>query len=255
MTNLNISELSPPMASSTRPISARSSPASIGGNIGMNPAAPTGSATASPPTIWFGVKMVLVDGTIIDLGGKGLDAGGYDLLGLSVGHEGQLGIVTEATVRLIAKPEGARPVLFGFLTSEEAGSCVADIIASGIIPVAIEFMDKPAIEICEAFAKAGYPLDVGALLIVEVEGSEARDGRHAEGYRRHRSPPWRQHCARMPVGHGSSAHLEGPKIRLRSHWPHCRLYLHGWYRAAQPALLRAEQDLRDHRAPRPARRQ
>jgi glycolate oxidase len=117
--------------------------------------------------------MVLTDGTVIDLGGKGLDAAGYDLLGLVCGHEGQLGIVTEATVRLIAKPEGARPVLFGFETSEEAGSCVADVIASGIIPVAIEFMDKPAIEICEAFAKAGYPLDVGALLIVEVEGSDA----------------------------------------------------------------------------------
>ncbi len=76
-------------------------------------------------------------------------------------------------VRLIAKPEGARPVLFGFDTSEHAGACVADIIGSGIIPVAIEFMDKPAIEICEAFAHAGYPLDVEALLIVEVEGSEA----------------------------------------------------------------------------------
>ncbi|MGO7209045.1 FAD-linked oxidase C-terminal domain-containing protein, partial [Rhizobium ruizarguesonis] len=95
------------------------------------------------------------------------------LLGLVCGHEGQLGIVTEATVRLIAKPEGARPVLFGFESSEEAGACVADVIAAGIIPVAIEFMDKPAIEICEAFAHAGYPLDVGALLIVEVEGSEA----------------------------------------------------------------------------------
>jgi glycolate oxidase len=117
--------------------------------------------------------MVLVDGTVIELGDKGLDAGGYDLLGLVCGSEGQLGVVTEATVRLIAKPEGARPVLFGFDTSEHAGACVSEVIASGIIPVAIEFMDKQAIEICEAFAHAGYPLDVGALLIVEVEGSEA----------------------------------------------------------------------------------
>lgn len=76
-------------------------------------------------------------------------------------------------MRLIAKPEGARPVLFGFDSSEEAGACVADVIGAGIIPVAIEFMDKPAIEICEAFAHAGYPMDVEALLIVEVEGSEA----------------------------------------------------------------------------------
>ena len=69
--------------------------------------------------------------------------------------------------------EGARPVLFGFETSEEAGACVAAIIGAGIIPVAMEFMDKPAIEICEAFAHAGYPLDAGALLIIEVEGSDA----------------------------------------------------------------------------------
>ena len=73
----------------------------------------------------------------------------------------------------MAKPEGARPVLFGFDDSEVAGACVADIIGSGIIPVAIEFMDKPAIDICEAFAGAGYPMDVQALLIIEVEGSDA----------------------------------------------------------------------------------
>jgi glycolate oxidase len=75
-------------------------------------------------------------------------------------------------VRLLAKPEGARPVLFGFDSSEVAGACVADIIGEGIIPVAIEFMDKEAIDICEAFAHAGYPMDVQALLIVEVEGSD-----------------------------------------------------------------------------------
>lgn len=82
-------------------------------------------------------------------------------------------------MRLIAKPEGARPVLFGFASSESAGSCVADIIGSGIIPVAIEFMDRPAIEICEAFAQAGYPLDVEALLIVEVKAPRLRWMRHS----------------------------------------------------------------------------
>ena len=99
-------------------------------------------------------------------------AGGLDLLGLVVGSEGQLGIVTEATVRILRLAEGARPVLFGFPSSESAGACVAAIIAAGIIPVAIEFMDKLAIEITEAFAHAGYPLDVEAMLIVEVEGSQ-----------------------------------------------------------------------------------
>lgn len=144
----------------------------IGGNIGMNSGGAHCLKYGVTTNNLLGVTMVLVDGSVIELGGKHLDAGGLDLLGLICGSEGQLGIVTEATVRLIAKPEGSRPVLFGFPTSEEAGSCVADVIGAGIIPVAIEFMDKPAIEICEAFAHAGYPLDVGALLIVEVEGSE-----------------------------------------------------------------------------------
>ena len=145
----------------------------IGGNIAMNSGGAHCLKYGVTTNNLLGVKMVLVDGTVIELGGKALDAPRLDLLGLVCGSEGQLGVVTEATVRLIAKPEGARPVLFGFDSSEEAGACVADIIGAGIIPVAIEFMDKPAIEICEAFAQAGYPMDVEALLIVEVEGSEA----------------------------------------------------------------------------------
>jgi glycolate oxidase len=145
----------------------------IGGNIGMNSGGAHCLKYGVTTNNLLGVKLVLIDGTIVDLGGKALDAGGLDLLAVVCGSEGQLGIVTEATVRLIARPEGARPVLFGFDTSEEAGACVADVIGAGIIPVAIEFMDKPAIEICEAFAQAGYPMDVEALLIVEVEGSEA----------------------------------------------------------------------------------
>ena len=119
----------------------------------------------------LGLKMVLIDGEIVDIGGAHLDAAGYDLLGLLIGSEGQFGIVTEATVRILRSPEGARPMLLGFDSSETAGQCVSAIIGAGIIPVAIEFMDKPAIQVCEAFAKAGYPLDVEALLIIEVEGS------------------------------------------------------------------------------------
>jgi len=115
----------------------------------------------------------MLDGTVLDIGGEHLDAPGYDLLGLVCGSEGQIGIITEAVVRILPKPEGARPVLFGFETAESAGECVASIIAAGLVPVAMEFMDKLAIEICEAFAKAGYPMDVAALLIIEVEGSEA----------------------------------------------------------------------------------
>ncbi|MQB08449.1 FAD-binding protein [Agrobacterium sp. ICMP 6402] len=173
VTNLSISDAAGAEGFFYAPDPSSQLACTIGGNIGMNSGGAHCLKYGVTTNNLLGVKMVLVDGTVLELGGKHLDADGYDLLALVCGSEGQLGIVTEATVRLIAKPEGARPVLFGFETSEEAGSCVADIIGAGIIPVAIEFMDKPAIEICEAFAHAGYPLDVGALLIVEVEGSEA----------------------------------------------------------------------------------
>jgi glycolate oxidase len=181
VTNLSISEAVAADGFFYAPDPSSQLACTIGGNIGMNSGGAHCLKYGVTTNNLLGVKLVLVDGTVVDLGGKHLDAAGYDLLGLVCGSEGQLGIVTEATVRLIAKAEGARPVLFGFATSEEAGACVADIIASGIIPVAIEFMDKPAIEICEAFAKAGYPLDVGALLIVEVEGSEEEMDTMLEG--------------------------------------------------------------------------
>lgn len=145
----------------------------IGGNIAMNSGGAHCLKYGVTTNNVLGVTLVTMAGDIVEIGGDHLDAAGYDLLGLIVGSEGQLGIVTEATVRILRAAEGARPVLFGFPTSEQAGSAVAAIIGAGIVPVAMEFMDKPAIEICEAFAKAGYPLDVEALLIIEVEGSDA----------------------------------------------------------------------------------
>ncbi|MFY8116103.1 MAG: FAD-linked oxidase C-terminal domain-containing protein [Rhabdaerophilum sp.] len=144
----------------------------IGGNIGMNSGGAHCLKYGVTTNNILGVTLVLVDGTVVEIGGEAMDAPGYDLLGLVCGSEGQLGIITEATVRILRAAEGARPVLFGFPTSEQAGQAVAAIIAAGIVPVAMEFMDKPAIEICEAFAKAGYPMDVEALLIIEVEGSD-----------------------------------------------------------------------------------
>jgi glycolate oxidase len=144
----------------------------IAGNIAMNSGGAHCLKYGVTTNNLLGVTMVLMDGTVVELGGAHLDAGGYDLLGLVCGSEGQLGIVTEATLRILRRPEGARPVLMGFDSSEVAGACVADIIKAGVLPVAIEFMDRPCIRACEAFAHAGYP-DVEALLIVEVEGSEA----------------------------------------------------------------------------------
>lgn len=144
----------------------------IAGNIGMNSGGAHCLKYGVTTNNLLGVRAVLLDGTIIDVGGPYLDSAGLDLLGLICGSEGQLCLITEATVRILRKAEGARPVLFGFDSAETAGECVAAIIGSGIIPVAMEFMDKQAIAIVEDFAKAGYPLDCEAVLIIEVEGSD-----------------------------------------------------------------------------------
>ena len=144
----------------------------IAGNIAMNSGGAHCLKYGVTTNNLLGVTMVLMDGTVVELGGAHLDAGGLDLLGVICGSEGQLGVVTEATLRILRKPEGARPVLMGYDSNEVAGQVVSDIIKAGILPVAIEFMDRPCIEACEAFAKAGYPM-CEALLIVEVEGSPA----------------------------------------------------------------------------------
>jgi len=120
----------------------------------------------------LGVTLVTMKGEIVRIGGPYADAGGLNLLGIVCGSEGQLGVVTEATLRILARPEGARPVMIGFDDAETAGQCVANIIGSGILPVAIEYMDRPCIEAVEDFTGAGYPM-CEALLIIEVEGSDA----------------------------------------------------------------------------------
>lgn len=144
----------------------------IAGNIAMNSGGAHCLKYGVTTNNLLGVKMVMSDGEIVEIGGGAMDAPDLDLLGLICGSEGQLGIVTEATLRILPKPEGARPVLIGFDSAEAAGECVGNIIKSGVLPVAIEYMDRPCIRVVEKFAKAGYPL-CEALLIVEVEGSEA----------------------------------------------------------------------------------
>jgi len=144
----------------------------IAGNIAMNSGGAHCLKYGVTTNNLLGVRMVLADGEIVELGGAQMEAGGLDLLGLICGSEGQLAVVTEATLRILPKPEGARPVMIGYDSAEVAGQCVADIIKSGLLPVAIEYMDRPCIEVVENFAHAGYPI-CEALLIVEVEGSEA----------------------------------------------------------------------------------
>jgi glycolate oxidase len=143
----------------------------IGGNVAVNSGGTHCLKYGVTTHNVLKIKMVLMTGEIVELGGAYLDPQGYDLLGLAIGSEGQFGIVTEVTVRILRHAEGARPILIGFDSAEQAGACVAAIIGDGLMPIALEFMDKAAIEICEKFAKAGYPADVEAMLIVEVEGS------------------------------------------------------------------------------------
>ncbi|MEN8935085.1 FAD-linked oxidase C-terminal domain-containing protein [Planktotalea arctica] len=144
----------------------------IAGNIAMNSGGAHCLKYGVTTNNLLGVTMVMMDGEVVEIGGAHLDSGGLDLLGVICGSEGQLGVVTEATLRILHKPEGARPVLVGFDSNEVAGACVSDIIKAGVLPVAIEFMDRRVIEVVENYAQAGYPL-CEAVLIIEVEGSDA----------------------------------------------------------------------------------
>jgi len=143
----------------------------IGGNVAENSGGVHCLKYGLTTNNLLGIEMVLMDGEVIRLGGKHLDAEGYDLLGVMTGSEGLLGVVTEVTVRILPKPTAARALLIGFPTTEDAGNCVAAVIAAGVIPAGMEMMDRPAIHAAEAFVKVGYPLDVEALLIVELDGA------------------------------------------------------------------------------------
>src|SRR6201987_1676390 len=145
----------------------------IGGNVAENSGGVHCLKYGMTTNNLLGCELVLMTGEVLRLGGKHLDSGGYDLLGIVTGSEGLLGVVTEITVRILKKPQTARAALIGFPSSEDGGACVARIIGAGIIPGGMEMMDGPAIKAAEDFVHAGYPLDVEALLIVELDGPGA----------------------------------------------------------------------------------
>jgi len=144
----------------------------IGGNVAENSGGVHCLKYGLTTNNILGIEMVLMTGEVLRLGGKFCEQAGYDLLAVMTGSEGLLGVVTEVTVRIIKKAETARAALIGFPSNESAGQCVADIISAGIIPGGMEMMDKPAIHAAEAFVHAGYPLNVEALLIVELDGPQ-----------------------------------------------------------------------------------
>jgi glycolate oxidase len=145
----------------------------IGGNVAENSGGVHCLKYGLTTNNILGLEMVLPGGEVVRLGGKHMDAEGYDLLGLMTGSEGLLGVITEVTVRILPKPTTARALMIGFNSSEATGQCVANIIGDGIIPGGMEMMDGPAIEAAEAFVQVGYPLDVEAMLLVELDGPPA----------------------------------------------------------------------------------
>ena len=170
VTNLNVTKAVEERGFYYAPDPSSQIACSIGGNVAENSGGVHCLKYGLTANNVLGIEMVLMTGEVIRLGGKHLDAEGYDLLGIMTGSEGLLGVVTEVTVRILHAPETARAVLVGFPSSEDAGQCVADIIGAGIIPGGMEMMDRPAIHAAEDFVKAGYPRDVEALLIVELDG-------------------------------------------------------------------------------------
>ncbi len=146
----------------------------IGGNVAEN------SGGAHCPKNGFtvhhvtGLTLVLPDGEVVELGGKALDPGGPDLLGLVIGSEGTLGIATRITLRIVRVPETVRTLLAGFETTDAAGGAVSEIVAAGILPAAIEMMDRLTIEAAELAVAPGYPVGAGAVLLVELDGVSAQ---------------------------------------------------------------------------------
>ena len=145
---------------------------SVGGNVAENSGGVHCLKYGLTTNNVLGIEMVTMDGEILRLGGKHLDADGFDILGVMTGSEGLLGVVTEVTVRILRKPASQRALLVGFDSAQEGGQAVSDVIAAGIIPAGMEMMDGPAINAAEDFVGAGYPREAAALLIVELDGPE-----------------------------------------------------------------------------------
>jgi glycolate oxidase len=173
VTNLAITQAVAPAGFYYAPDPSSQIACTIGGNVAENSGGVHCLKYGVTANNVLGVEMVLMSGEVLRIGGKHLDSPGYDLLGIVMGSEGLLGVVTEVTARILPRPQSARALLIGFSTSEDAGDCVAAIIGAGIIPGGMEMMDRPAIAAAEAFVHAGYPLDVEALLIVELDGPQA----------------------------------------------------------------------------------
>ncbi|BDE05693.1 FAD-binding protein [Vulcanimicrobium alpinum] len=173
--NLDITRALAPQGYYYAPDPSSQSVCTIGGNIAENAGGAHCLKYGFTTNHVLGVTMVLGDGSVVHLGSRGgeLDTLGYDLVGVVVGSEGMTGIVTEALVRIMRAPERTQTLFATFPTTDEAGDAVGRIIGAGIVPAAIEMCDKLAIEAIVAATHVDWPLDVGALLLMDVDGVDA----------------------------------------------------------------------------------
>ena len=173
VTNLAISEAAKPFGLYYAPDPSSQIACSIGGNVAENSGGVHCLKYGLTLHNVIGLRVQTIEGDVLDLGGKSYDSAGYDLMALFIGSEGMLGVVTEIMVKLLPLPEHRNVILAGFDDVEEAGKCVAGIIAAGLVPAGLEMMDRLAIRAAEDYAKAGYPLDAEAILLCELDGTKA----------------------------------------------------------------------------------
>ena len=167
--NLDVSKRIGPDGYYYAPDPSSQSVCTIGGNVAENSGGAHCLKYGFTVNHVLGARLVVSDGSVVDLGGPVADTPGYDLLGVLVGSEGTLGIVTEVVLRILRKPEATRTFLATFPSTEEAGNAVSAIIAGGIVPAAIEMMDRLAITAAKAATGVDWP-DVGAVLLMDVDG-------------------------------------------------------------------------------------
>ncbi len=168
--NLDLSQAAEPYGLFFAPDPSSQKASTIGGNVANNAGGPHCLSLGVTVNHVLGVEVVLHDGSLVCLGGKSADGPGLDLTGLLVGSEGTLGVVTEVTVRLLPLPEAVRTTLALFASVEEASEAVSGLIGRGLVPSALEMMDRLALSAIEAAFHAGYPPEAGAVLLVEVDG-------------------------------------------------------------------------------------
>ena len=171
--NLAISEAAAPYELYYAPDPSSQIACTIGGNVAENSGGVHCLKYGLTLHNLLALRVATIEGEVLEIGARSLDAPGYDLLALLTGSEGLLGVVTEVTVRLIARPPCARVVLAAFASLAAAGQAVADVIAAGITPAGLEMMDRPTIAAVEPVARAGYPLDAEAILLCESDGTAA----------------------------------------------------------------------------------